>query len=579
MPNDMYHPSPLMPPIKMPKRLYKEPPVHLPQPNVGGGSQAKRPKSKPVEEMTEQEIQQYLTYARKALANQDTANWGEKQSIIAKLALINRPESVMVLIGALADKWAPTVEAAVIALAGMLQEQTIPLLADALQRDVKPAVRAGAAWALGLKHDATQLPGLVRALSDKMPEVQQAAVEAIDEIGATAAEVPSLVQLLASKSASMRAAVLRALGTPGLGTTDAILPLLNDNDPIVRATATRALAQVNPDKFLTDVLPDTKETYYPVLLARLYALAILIREHPGNSAYQQEYLKLALKYLDNREWAVRARAIETLFDIRTADVIAPLIARIDKENGRLQADVVSTLKTLTGQDIGLNVVGWNNWWKIHRDSWVPYAGTPTEATPVNATIALPMFQGLNVLSKKVVFVIDMSGSMIRQHPERVQAAVKDLAKTIMAMPADAEGSVVIMNARTPKEGGRYWSKTLKALNGANKIDLQNFVARVLASLTVKGTGTGDFEPALEDAMNIPGVDTIYVWSDGYPTGGKHITPAGILDAIQRVNQYKSIRINSIITEDPERWTRDTETMEEEFMRTLAGTNSGEYVKR
>lgn len=357
------------------------------------------------------------------------------------------------------------------------------------------------------------------------------------------------------------------------------MPLLNDNDPLVRATATRALAQVNPAKFLSDVLPDTKETYYPVLIARLYALAILIRQNPGDAAYQQAYLKLALELLHNREWQARARAIEALFQVRTADVIEPLIRRIPLEVGRLKADIIGVLETLTGQPIGENAAEWLNWWKQRKDGWVPYAGTLEASTPANATVSLPTFQGLKVRSKKAVFVIDMSGSMISQHPDRVKAAVKDLAATIMAMPADSEVSIVIMNSRTPKEGGRFWSRTLKPLNGGNKIDIQNFVARVLASLTVKGTGTGDFEPAMEDAMNIQGVDTIYVWSDGYPTGGKHITPAGVLDAIQRVNQYKSIRINSIITEDPERWVKDTENMMEEFMRQLAATNSGEYVKR
>jgi HEAT repeat protein len=579
MPGFMEQMTPILPKPHMPGRLYKEPPVHVPLPRVGGAAKGGKAPKGSVDEMTETQIAQLLAYARKVLADQSSANWQEKQSLISKLAMINKPEAVQVLIGALADRWAPTVEAAVIALAGMLQEQTIPLLADALQRDVKPAVRAGAAWALGMKHDATQLPGLVRALSDKSPVVQLAAVEAIDEIGATAAEVPTLVQLLASKDATMRAAVLRALGTPGLTTAEAIVPLLRDNDPVVRATAIRALARVDPDRFVSDVLSDTKESYFPALIARLYALRLLHEEHPGNAAYSQEWLKLAVRLLDNHEWQVRARAIEELFQIRTADVITPLINRINKEKGRLQADIIGVLETLTGQPIGDNTSEWITWWKQRRDGWVPYAGTEPASAPASATVSLPTFQGLKVRSKKVVFVIDMSGSMISQHRDRIDAALKDLAKTIMGMPADAEVSVVIMNSRTPKEGGRYWSKTLLPLTGLNKIGLQNFVSRVLASLQVKGTGTGDFEDAVLDAMSLPGVDTIYVWSDGNPTASKHITPAGVLGAIARVNQYKSVKINSVITEDPDRWEKDTENMYEEFMRTLAETNSGEYVKR
>lgn len=579
MPDHPMYGGPTLPRPKMPIRLWKEPPANVPRPQGVGGSHEAKPEGKPVEKMTEAEIAQYLAYARKILANQDTANWQEKQSIISKLALINKPESVTVLIGALADKWAPTVEAAVIALAGMLQEQTIPLLLDALARDVKASVRAGAAWALGLKRDVTTLPTLVRALSDKDPAVQLAAVEAIDEIGVTAAEVPSLVQLLASKSADMRAAVLRALGTQGLDTTAAILPLLKDNDPLVRATAVRALAQVNPNEFIRTVLSDTKETYYPVLIARLYALKILNREHPGNSAYQQEYLKLALKLLDGYDWQTRARAMESLYDIRTADVIGPLIARLSKESGRLQADLVSILQTLTGQGLGTNQAAWIDWWKINQKDWVPYAGTPVVSAPGAATIALPTFLGLQVLSKKVVFVIDMSGSMVSQDPARIETALKDLSKTIMGLPQDTEVSVVIMNSRTPKEGGRYWSKEMKPLTTQNKTALINFVNRVKASIQVKGTGTGDFEDAMLDAMNIPGVDTIYVWSDGNPTASKHSRPASLLAAMQRANQYKSIRINTIITVKPERLLKESENMYEEFMRNLAEQHSGEYAKR
>lgn len=89
-----------------------------------------------------------------------------------------------------------------------------------------------------------------------------------------------------------------------------------------------------------------------------------------------------------------------------------LLARAEADGGRLPNDVSKALEALTGEVLGRTAGPWRMWWADHKEGWKP----PTEAAKAppkqegdaGGTVA---FYGLKVVSKRIAFVLDISGSM------------------------------------------------------------------------------------------------------------------------------------------------------------------------
>ena len=82
------------------------------------------------------------------------------------------------------------------------------------------------------------------------------------------------------------------------------------------------------------------------------------------------------------------------------------------------------------------------------------------------------------------------------------------------------------------------------------------------------TGGTNIYDGLELALQMKGVDTIFLLSDGAPGIGKHVATPDILRAVRRENQTRRIAINCIAV-----------GMDSELLRKLALQNGGRYVRR
>ena len=147
----------------------------------------------------------------------------------------------------------------------------------------------------------------------------------------------------------------------------------------------------------------------------------------------------------------------------------------------------------------------------------------TEAARIK-TEADNRFEGINLTGKRVVFLVDMSGSMDyidddTKAPEKWLGVRTAVAKIMRSLPDLEKFQLITFSDKTHFALGAdgkwldYDSKTSPDL-----------VLKTLAAITPEG-GTNMYAPMQTAfAMRAQGLDTVYLCSDGLPNLGEGVTP-------------------------------------------------------
>jgi uncharacterized protein YegL len=205
------------------------------------------------------------------------------------------------------------------------------------------------------------------------------------------------------------------------------------------------------------------------------------------------------------------------------------------------------------------------------------------------------FYGMSTDAKNIVFVIDLSGSMEGKSEGGVQgrataaaanAGANVIERTVGGTVGRVAGSQ--LRSQTTKLGAakRELIPTLKGLPETSKFTLLTFDDQVktmpggpmtasstnknVASLFVDRLSSGgstSAKAALEAAFRIANIDAIFFLSDGQPTDA---SADEILRLVTTRNRTKRVVVNTVgLGED----------QDENFMRTLASQNGGQYFKK
>ncbi len=166
------------------------------------------------------------------------------------------------------------------------------------------------------------------------------------------------------------------------------------------------------------------------------------------------------------------------------------------------------------------------------------------------------YYGLPIYAKRVVFVLDGSGSMSGM---KLAKAQDELAQAIVRLPADVQFGIVVFNSDVLR-----WRPTLMLAERVNKEAALQFIRRIVAQ---NNTST---YAALQTALAFD-AEATYLLTDGVPSSGRIVAPQAILAAITQQNRLHRQSIYTIgvgvDSAGPEFAT---------FLRTLAETNSGAY---
>ncbi|HKB14821.1 MAG TPA: HEAT repeat domain-containing protein [Planctomycetota bacterium] len=389
--------------------------------------------------------------------------------------------------------------------------------------------------------------------------------------------VPPLRAAMRDPDEAVRAAAASGLGA--IGTPEAVRTLLGrvrDEDPVVRARLLEALAR---------------------------AIALEGRDAPAE-ALGKEAAAVVVGCLSDPDWRVRAAAADYFVRRPSEKAVEPLIAALAAERERTKSGegrkrivfaLTRALTRLAGQAVSLDdPKRWQDWWAVHRDTFRVAPAVTATAGPRSGE---PTYFGIPVRTDRVVFVLDVSGSMA----EPVDSEAPTTSPAAARRPRPSRGGPPAPPPIAgPTKLQRAKEELLSILGRLGPEDRFNVVLfsggveRVFdtvvpptpenvatATERVRGAGASggtNLFGALEAALRIRGVavdrfytdaDTVFLLSDGAPTVGAVVDPDTLAEAISSANLGSRIALHGI-------YFGPQGSPAAEFMQRLSAGNYGEF---
>ncbi len=294
------------------------------------------------------------------------------------------------------------------------------------------------------------------------------------------------------------------------------------------------------------------------------AAAIALGKSPGDKSF-----KALATLVADRNWTVQIEAIRGLSAQRDRRAILLFIERINREKGRIVADLAVALESLTGRSYGNSPKTWRRFWnKEGKDFEMPTREQVAKAIEARATRkekaqadggSVSSFYGLQVISGRFAIVFDASFSMAakgKSGKRRIDTAKAQLEGTIKSL---AEGTLVNLIPFAARVDP-LWDEVMP-LNEDTKVEAIAFTNELEMKY-----GT-DIYDGLFTAFLDERIDTIYVLSDGASTEGVVKDTDGLQEEVARWNSVRGIKIHCIAIGTDHR-----------LLRVLASDSGGTYVR-
>jgi hypothetical protein len=289
--------------------------------------------------------------------------------------------------------------------------------------------------------------------------------------------------------------------------------------------------------------------------------------------------------LDHPDWRVQDEAIEALRRFHQRSSIPLLIARLEHATGRVRDDLGTALQSLTGERLAADAATWRGYWErtggnaampahpAQRDREALLSGAAqSDAAPGGTE-----FFGLGTYSRRIAFVLDVSGSMRQpaligtdRTRTKLDVARSHLRQAIAQLPSDAVFEILLYAGTVRGCFGRP-----TAVDDLSRRTATEFLETTLGDGTdIHGALQAAFalaEPAGRAAAGAsPAIDTIFFLTDGEPTAGRVQAPELILREVASWNRVRRIRIHAIgVGADHDRV----------FLAELAAGSGGTYAAR
>jgi hypothetical protein len=383
------------------------------------------------------------------------------------------------------------------------------------------------------------------------------------------------------------------------GTADARHALLiltkSHKEWSVRAIGVR-VAAVAPDE------PDAKAMLAEALGAKEDPRVKFAALDALKGAQGSTWQDLVVARVEDPDWGVQVLAARIAGEREIGKAIPTLIKALGAASPRVAEEVVGALRKLTGQSMEPYAEPWAKWWEANRAKWGA-DGRPLQPVVSVARPSDADFYGIKIKSDKVMFIIDISGSMKleKQQPAqtapphgavtgddkpkappkevfsgpKIEIAKKELIRALKALPKEATFDIIAFN-----HGVMQWQPKMVAATEANKEAAYAWIRDMAPAgstyidgalrLAFKMAGMGAYDKAYPGVA----VDTIMLLSDGAPTDNafpesKNMEPKEILDHVKEWNPQQRVKINCIGIDNVVQGIK--------FMKDLAAQNGGTYV--
>ena len=425
----------------------------------------------------------------------------------------------------------------------------------------------------------------------------------------------------------LRAAALLALGRVGdPAYMEVITSGLEDDAVVTRLHAVQALAHIADEaaqKALIGVLEREQDDAVLVTAAKslrtIYSAYVRKQEDQRERAKARsssgadedgkplpppptarQAVRAAIQALGRTTWRADMVLVRLLDDFRSVEAVPALITVLERfrdhpeevENGTLsgllQFRVHELLVSMTGAVFSADDPdNWRKLWEKEQDK-LAVTTTKTQAKKPASGTAAKGFVGIPVEGTRVVFILDLSGSMEwpmsdeGKDVRRLDYAKRELLKAIDGLAPNAMFNLVTFNG---DEEAEAWKKELVPANKRNKTRFTKFVEKL------RPLGGTNLWSGMEKALGIKTlvygnhyettVDEIFLLSDGAPSAGDVIDPVEILRLTQEVNRFKEVRINTVFisSRTPPQVQAAQAQMSlspKELMRRMARENGGKF---
>ena len=252
----------------------------------------------------------------------------------------------------------------------------------------------------------------------------------------------------------------------------------------------------------------------------------------------------------SKERAVRAEAAAALARAGTADAARALVDLLSAEGEeRLARCMLEELRALSGLKYGRDPRPWRDWAVALPAGWRPAARTPAKAPAEGDGERSVSLAGLPILSGRVVFLIDLSGSMWKEREDRrtrKEAVDAELRTCLERLPETTRFNVI-----------PYTSHPLPWKPGLEPATARNRAAAATWFEGLRDQGTGNFFDAFLLALADPEVDSLVMLGDGEPTGGARYRLELLPALVDLENLGRAVVIDSIVVGTRSRCTIET----------------------
>jgi len=153
---------------------------------------------------------------------------------------------------------------------------------------------------------------------------------------------------------------------------------------------------------------------------------------------------LLAKFKTDVSWPVRIALLSALGGVPAKESIDPILSFLNNEDGRLRQDAVYALASIAGGLPEGNPYDWDGWWGLHRET---FQANPSATKMFRKryhvkdmpVIPLADFYGIEIISSRMVFVLDTSASM---RGEKIVKLKETMALTVEGLPLDLMFNVV-----------------------------------------------------------------------------------------------------------------------------------------
>lgn len=272
-------------------------------------------------------------------------------------------------------------------------------------------------------------------------------------------------------------------------------------------------------------------------------------------------IDIAQQSVAAKAWELRSVAYRYLGQMRDVSSIPLLIARVGHESGRLDQELNDSLFLLTGRRFFQRAY-WERWWRSSKDGFALPPRQAVENSGSKAGGGTISYFDIPLVSNRVAFLLDISGSMMAQFGtdkkyNRLDEAKAQLRKVVEAIPERFACNLVIYETSVRA----VWDRLQKA----KPKQKQELLSRIVE---LRPTGGTNIHGALKKAFDDPDVDTIYLLTDGQPSAGQITDIQELADEVRRWNRTRQIVIHGIAI-----------GMESVLLKRLAAESGGSYVFR